>query len=236
MKIKEIAILAEQDRNNTLRLPKPAEKKSKEELLMYEKIMSAMVAGVIENPQADILLKDLSVIESLKQDGIRQLRKIDYAKGVYKINTQYGSTEFYDAHRLFIGGRYPQWLKPGLCYSNCYTYALSSKTNSKVVSGIAFMGDTTFLHSVVVIADKVIDFNYNIVMSFEMYKKMFCFEILAELESKRIKDTNAWFELNYELLNSPDLQTYTLNFAHEDLLNYIKKNGKRPNLNAGTTI
>ena len=73
-------------------------------------------------------------------------------------------------------------------------------------------------------------------MNYEMYKKMFCFEVLAELESKRIKDTHAWFELNYEILSKTDFQSYTLNFAYEEILDYLKKNGKRPNLNAGTTI
>ena len=33
--------------------------------VMYQKIMSAMVAGVIENPQADKLLKQPDVVESL---------------------------------------------------------------------------------------------------------------------------------------------------------------------------
>lgn len=236
MKIKEIEQLVKDEKEGCLRSPKPAKNKSVEELKGYQTIMTAIVKGVIENDQADALLATDAVQQGLKQDGINQIKKIDFQKNIYKINTKFGSTEFHDAHRLFVNGKYPHWIKEGLCYSNCYSFALLLNYNSKVISGIAKMGDDVFLHSVVVVGNKVIDFNYNVVMDYEFYQKMFCFEVLAELESKRIKDTHAWFELNQELLGKTDFQSYTTNFAYEDVLNFIKKKGKRPNMNIGAGV
>ena len=236
MKIKEINQLIKEEAEGKLRLPKFAKNKSDEELKKYQIIMTTIVEGVLKNPKADELINTDEVIEDLKRDGITQLKKINDEKGIYKINSKFGSTEFYDAHKLFVGEKYPSWVQPGLCYSNCYSYVLFARQNSTILSGIAKMGDDTFLHSVVVVGNNVIDFNYNVVMSYAMYQKLFCFEVLAELDSKRIKDTHAWFEVNQDLLSKTSFQSYNINFAYEDLLNYIKKNGKRPNLNIGATI
>ena len=68
MKIKEINQLVRDEKEGKLRLPKLAKNKSEEELKAYQTIMTAIVKGVIENPNADMLLATEKVQQDLKQE------------------------------------------------------------------------------------------------------------------------------------------------------------------------
>ena len=109
----------------------------------------------------------------------------------FHIKTKWGSGCFYDAHEVFKGAKYPNYIEKLYCFSNCYFMAKEiGETNNlscKVLGGIAYIKDYPILHAVVETEDGyIIDFNYDIVMEKELYFSLFAFEPLSELTSQEI--------------------------------------------------
>jgi len=127
--------------------------------------------------------------------------------GGYRIETIYGSGKFSAFSDLFPEGKVPESLKLGLCYSNSIGLAFSLDANNKrhdcsVVTGICKMPSLlgnkeshfSHLHAVTAFTGKksgerlIADFTYNVVMSEELYYKLFNFEILSEVKVSKIKE------------------------------------------------
>lgn len=79
-----------------------------------------------------------------------------------------------------------------------------------------------FLHSVILVENKVIDFNYNIVISKDLYFKLVKFECLAEVDAQKARDTFDFVVSKRDLLNKSKVQTLTMNFAFDDVLDYLQ--------------
>ena len=229
MSIEEINNLIKDENNGNLRKPELLENKTKQEILKAREILSIIVGNIIENPNRDRFLSSLIGRRFMENAGIEQLVDINPSVRMYSVKTKFGDGLFFDAHRLYRDGKYPSYIKSGFCYSNAYAFVLNNNVKSKVVSGIAYL-DKPFLHSVVLTAGgQVIDFNYNLVMNADLYFKLFNFEILAEVESKKIKETYHFLENNLDVYDKYNIQSYTLNFAFDDVLKIVTE-GSNKNL------
>ena len=195
--------------------------------LKKQKIATVVVKEIIESGNNDIVLNfaigarqdlDLAGFKQIDQDGV-----------IYNIETVYGKGKFFDAHRLYKDGKYPNYIKPGLCFSNAYAYALTSNKEVNVVSGICLLGKP-FLHSVVETAGGlVIDFNYSLVMEAELYYELFSFERLAEVKYKQIQKNKNLCLNNNELFSK--YESPIINFAFEELIKEIKTATKETGVN-----
>ena len=103
-----------------------------------------------------------------------------------------------------------------------------TKVDCQILSGIAYMNEP-FLHSVILFKDKVIDFNYNIVMSKELYFAITKFECLAELSASRVRETVDLVMSKRDILTKSNLSCVTINFAFEDVLDYLQNEQRQIN-------
>ena len=221
MTIKEIRSLIRDEDLCRLRNPKTLNGKTAEETKQTQDILAIIVNKVIENPNRKHFLDSMSGKCIMRKCGIKKIKNTDPEYGIHEINSVMGEGMFFDSHRLFPDGKYPNYIQPGFCYSNAYGYVLTHKVNSKIVSGIAHVGKP-FLHSVIVTnSGMVVDFNYNVVMTAELYFQLTNFEILAELDSHDV-----WGIQNL-CLEHGDLfegfQSYEINFAFEEVMANIRK-------------
>ena len=223
MRVEEINKLIEDEDNGMLRKPKQTQNKTEQELLKSREILTILVKNIIENPNRDKFLNSIVGKRFMQIAGIEQLVDINPSVKMYKVKTVLGEGLFFDAHRLYLDGKYPYYIKPGYCYSNAYSYVALNNINSKVVSGIAYL-DKPFLHSVVLTGGgQVVDFNYNIVMNADLYFKLLNFEVLAELDGDKIKETYELLENNADIYEKHNIQSYTLNFAFDEILKILKE-------------
>lgn len=221
MRIEEINKLIEDEDNGTLRKPKTIKNKTEQELLRAREIMSIFVQDIIENPNRDRFLNSIVGKRFMEVAGIKKLTDINPSVRMYKVKTILGDGLFFDAHRLYQDGKYPAYIKSGFCYGNAYAYVAKNNVKAKVVSGIAYL-DKPFLHSVVLTGGgQVIDFNYNLVMSVDLYFKLFNFEVLAEIESKKIKETYNFLENKSDIYEKYNIQSCTLNFAFDEVVKIV---------------
>ena len=235
MNLKDIRTLALDETIGVLRKPKLAERITEQDLLKARKIMTSIVLHIIENPNRDIFLNSIEGKLIMQDAGIKSIKKIDSKVGIYEIETEFGKGQFFDSHRLFQDGKYPKWLVGGYCYSNCDGYVIHSNLNCQVISGIGFL-EKPFLHSVILTkSNQVVDFNYNIVISADLYFKLLNFEILAKLASKRILENKELFLSNYKVFGK-DIQSWELNFAFDDAMKKIHKEIANSNKKIGVTL
>lgn len=232
MKISEINELLKQENENTLRRPKKAESIKEEDLKAAEELLLS-IKWFLDEEKANGLLGCLyRRIVMRGQKGIKSFKGLGTIKHPIKMETNFGFGSFYDARKGFDKNRYPEWIEQNYCYSNCFQFALLTSLDCKILSGIAYM-DKPFLHSVILFKDKVIDFNYNVVMSKHLYVAITKFECLAEVDAQRIRDTWDFVLSRRDVLTKSNLQSSTINFAFEDVLDYLgneERQNKQPNL------
>ena len=227
MTIEEINNLINDEDNGTLRKPKTIKNKTDQELLRAREIMTIFVQDIIENSNRHIFLNSLIGRRFMQVAGIKKFDDVNPSIRIYSVKTRFGDGLFFDAHRLYEDGKYPFYIKPGFCYGNAYAYVAKNNVKAKVVSGIAYLGKP-FLHSVVLTGGgQVIDFNYNLVMNAELYFKLLNFEVLAELEGDKIKETYELLENNADIYEKYNIQSYTLNFAFDDVLKLISEENNK---------
>lgn len=226
VKIEEINKLAEDENKGELREPDILKRLTQYDVLSRQNILSIFVKYIVENPSREKFLNSIFGKRLMSLLGVNFIENIDPSIGMYHVNTVAGEGNFFDAHRLFESGQYPNWVAQNHCFGNAYLYALKNAKQSRVVSGIAYVGKP-FLHSIVLTkSNYVVDFNYNIVMTAGLYFNLINFEPLAEVNSKDIKETYTLFNTNRDLFQKENFQTYAINFAFEDILEHIKKQGK----------
>ena len=221
MNIEEINALAVDEKNGVLRKPMSVEEYSKEELFNQEQILLRIRWFLNEEKQKGFVGCLFRRLVMKKQKGVESFKGLGTIKHPFKIETEFGSGTVYDARKGFEKNTYPQWIRQNYCYSNCLQFVLLTKVKCKLLSGIAYL-EEPFLHSIVLIGDKVIDFNYHIVMSKDLYFKLTKFECLAEIDAQKIRDTNDFILSKEDILTSTCLQTITINFAYDDVLSYLQ--------------
>ena len=226
MTIKEINCLVRNEKDDLLRKPKLAENLNDEELLMGEQIL-LRIKWLLEEEKKDGFVGCLfRRLVMKKQKGVKSFSGIGTIKHPYKIETNFGGGKFYDAHKGFKNKTYPQWIEQNYCYSNCLQFILVTDKECKLLSGIGYM-DKPFLHSVILVKDKIIDFNDHIVMDKDLYVALTKFECLAEVDAKHIRETIDFVFSKRSVLRKSNLQTVTINFAYDDVLDYLKDENRQ---------
>lgn len=228
MTIQEITDLRKLENENELRLPIRAQKLSQDECKHIYKIFYYMSSLTQFNEKnSSLILKSILIrfpeVISIKGVGTRV--------SPFKIQTQYGCGEFFNARLLFEDGKYPINAIHGCCFMNCYNMALKlSKENCSILSGIAFKGKRPFLHSVIKIGDKIIDLNYDMCIDAELYYGLFNFEVLSEVNSIVLVENCSVIEKYQKFLHEKGFSHLYANFALEALINYLEDENRDENI------
>ena len=107
-------------------------------------------------------------------------------------------------------------------HCNSYEFAKRYPQHCEILSGIAFR-EIPFLHTVILIGDYVIDYNYDLAMSRELYLKLFNFEILNRIDGDDIKRNTHLFNKKNSFFKN-NLITYgDIVFCYYEILNYMNK-------------
>lgn len=220
MTIKEINGLVIDEVTGRLRKPKTLVGLTNEEIFNMRQTFLIIVKKIINNPNRDEILNSLIWKANMKSVGIEKIEIANRDIGSYNIKTKYGEGIFFDAHRLFVDGNYPQWITPKYCFSNSFFYVMRTGLDAKVESGIAY-DKQPFLHSVVLIGDYIVDFNYDLVMEKNLYCALTHFEILEELESEKIVGAKRFCLEHKELFSK--VEDCVMNFAFDEVIKNAKK-------------
>ena len=217
MRIEEIEKLANDQHKQCLRVPKSLNGETMEKLMMTHKQFKFIIDKIIRNSNKSFYLSNSMFAKCVrKQNGINCLKEIaqDWFE-CYSLNSELGNGIFFDAHELFLNGEYPKWIKRYHCFTNTHLYILQTKLKATILSGIAFIGKP-FLHSVLLIGDNIIDFNYDLVISKDLYFALTHFEVLSTLNYKSILENEALIR------KMKGVQNYVLNFAFEEVIDQEK--------------
>ena len=188
MTIEEINKLAKQEKVGLLRKPNLAENLNEEKLLDSEQILLRIKWFLEEEKKNGFVGCLFRRLVMKKQKGVKSFKGLGTIKHPFRIETEFGGGTFCDAHIGFKNNKYPEWIEQNYCYSNCLQFVLVTDKDCKLLSGIGYM-DKPFLHSVILIKDKIIDFNYHVVMEKDLYISLTKFECLAEVDAKHIRET-----------------------------------------------
>ena len=217
MTIEEIKKLADDEKNGELRVPKSLHGESYDNLMMAHEQMVFIVDKIIRSGNRDRYLSDsmLSKLE-MRKIGITGLDILNKDFGSYEIYSKLGDGVFFDAHKLFVGKKYPPFIRSHYCYDNTRSTIAIFGKGAKILSGIVFIGKP-FLHSVILFNDTIIDFNYDLVISKDLYFKLTHFEVLAKLNYEQL-------HRNHEIIcNMKGVQSHIFNFAFEEVIEEEKK-------------
>ena len=153
------------------------------EIMKIHQTFKIIIDDIIRNPKRNDYLDSINGKRKMRRCGILKAKLLNKIFESYTIETKFGNGIFFDARKLFIGKEYPKWIKYNFCYANARNYLLTSGLDGKILSGIAFVGKP-YLHSVVLVEDDIIDFNYDLVMSKDLYFALTHFEVLSEIDGK----------------------------------------------------
>lgn len=158
-------------------------------------------------------------------------------KEPYVLNTEFGEGKAFNIKYIFKDKHCP--LEVGNCFGNSFNMAsemikLPNVDVCDCVSGISLTktncNNRSILHSVVELNNWVIDANLNLVISKNLYYKLFMFEELTRLKgeqadiiAKILKE-----DKTKEISKRFNLKTYHMVFASNDLLDFID-NAERQN-------
>ncbi|MBR4999289.1 MAG: hypothetical protein IKY10_05350 [Clostridia bacterium] len=232
MKIDEINELARQEKAGLLRKPKDAENMLEEDLKTTEQLLLNMKWFVEEEKAQGFVGCAYRRLVMKKLKGVKSFKGLGTIKRPYKIETDFGSGSFYDVRKGFNKKMYPDFVEQNFCYSNCLQFALTTKIDCKILSGIGYM-EKPFLHSVILINDRVIDFNYHVVVDKDLYVSLTKFETMVELDAKKVREGFDFVTSKRDVLRKSKLQTITINFAYDDVLDYLNnetRQAEKPNL------
>ena len=134
----------------------------------------------------------------------------------FKIKIDSSIGQFFSAKQLFKQG-YPKFIKPHNCHTNSYKFAKFFNKDCEVLFGICH-ADIAFIHSVLKINDYILDFNYDLVMSENLYNHLFNFKVLNTIKSEDIKKYNSALE-NYVAENHLTITDGEVNACFYELVN-----------------
>ena len=220
MTIEEINELAKNEKAGLLRRPQGAENASQEELNTAEQLLSHIRWFLEEEKEQGFLGCAYRRLVMKKLKCVKSFKGLGSIKHQYKIETDFGSGSFYDVRKGFNKKEYPDFIQQNFCYSNCLQFAIVTRMDCKILSGIGYMGKP-FLHSVILIDDKIVDFNYHVVIDKDLYFNITKFECLAEVDAKKIRDSFDFVCSKRDALRNSKLQTVTINFAYDDVMDYL---------------
>jgi len=154
--------------------------------LAIKRVLTSYLSQMLENEFVNI-----NEYNNLKETLIKNfyLSGKGDANSPFQLNSDIGSGSFYNAKLLFLDNKYPKFVKARNCHTNSYKFAKMYIGECDVLFGICHTG-YSFLHSVVKINDVILDFNYNLVMSEDLYYNLFNFEVLNKVNNADIRTYN----------------------------------------------
>lgn len=230
MTIEKVEELRKQELKDELRFPNLEIEETEIEKMFS---ISWCVYGIINNK---FFLSRLLNKLSLKKMGIAISGK-GTDEEPYLITTQLGQGKFFNVKYIFNKKKCP--FKVGHCFSNAFNMAgeminLQNVNQADCVSGISLTKANgkhrSILHSVVELNNAwIVDVNLGLVMSTDLYKKLFMFEELTRFDGNRVekmleilkKDTSR------EITKQFNLRTYHLAFAMDDLIDFVENEERR---------
>ena len=150
----------------------------------------------------------------------------------YILKSYLGKGKCFNVKYIFKNKRCP--FKVGLCFSNAFNmagemYKLENVDSCDCVSGISLIQGNNkwrkILHSVVELNNKwVVDVNCGMVISKDLYYKLFMFEELARFPGAEAQEMYEILETQKakDVIKRFNLRTYHVVFAMDDLKDFIE--------------
>lgn len=230
MTIEEVTNLRKQEKNKTLRKPNCIKEpvtiveKSllKQQMIIVNQIYQLLnKKGAVQNFLLGSLINRLIIKKSF---AVKTFKGLGTKKRPYEIDSEFCKGKIWNAHEFFKKRKYPQYIKTGYCFSNCFTSAFNlahRKIPAKILSGIVNNLQESCLHSVLEIENKfIVDFNLNLCIEKDIYAKLLPFEVLSVLNANRICEDKDFVKLNADAVNNISIMYF--NFAYDDVIDYIK--------------
>lgn len=140
----------------------------------------------------------------------------------YFINTNFGCGNFLLYSKFLNANEDTSYIKKRYCFQNVYEFSKRCSKKCEIISGLAFR-DYPFLHSVILLDDYVLDFNYNLAMSKDLYFKMFNFEVLTKVDSDYVKENAYLISKDSKFLTSNRIAYGDVAFCFEELVEILKQ-------------
>ena len=230
MTIEEVEELRIQEMNNELRFPKlEIEYREINKVLLIQDFIYHIVNNKFFVSK---LLNKLS----LKKMGF-EISGQGTDKKPYKLKSYFGEGKCFNVKYIFNNKKCP--FKVGACFSNSFNMAgemcnMPDVDHCDCVSGIALTqaenGFRSILHSSVELNDKfVIDVNLGMVVSKDIYYKLFMFEELTRFSGEQAKDMLELLKKDSTrvITKQYNLKTYHMVFALEDMVDFITNVSRR---------
>lgn len=225
----EVRKLREDEETGVLRLPKNqmfTDEIDQRNMYCLNWLIKYLVEKNLDNDYDEV---DADTAENIKQKNpfIKSLVGKGTKKEPYKITTTFGEGEFFDASAIIKKERLAT-IKKFYCFNNSFNFAMALAKNGydcQQLSGIAFISNKPFLHSVINFKmngkNYVLDLNYNLIISYQLYLKLFSFEVLAKNNGKTINED---LDLIFSKVKGIEeaVSDYDLAFAYEETMNEIK--------------
>ena len=225
MTIEEVEELRKQELNDELRFPElQIERRQINQVLLIREFIYRAVNN------------KLFVSRMLNRLRLKKMGFEISGKGTdenpYVLKSYLGEGKFFNVKYLFRSRRCP--FKVGLCFSNAFNiasemYKLENVDNCDCVSGISLVQGNNkwrkILHSVVELNNKwVVDVNCGMVISNDLYYKLFMFEELARVSGE---DASTMYEILEtqklkDVVRKFNLKSYHMVFAKDDLIDFIE--------------
>lgn len=139
----------------------------------------------------------------------------------YHITTQFGSGNFLHSSNFLVGENL-DYIKKRFCFQNVYEFAKRHSKKCEMLAGLAYR-DYPFLHSVILVDDYVLDFNYDLAMSKDLYFKLFNFEVLNRVDSDYVKENMALINPDSKFLKMGRIAYGDVVFCFEELIEILKE-------------
>ena len=143
----------------------------------------------------------------------------------FVIKTRFGSGSFLHFNSIFKKGDVPKYFQKRMCHQNAYLFARDSLEHCEILSGICYR-NFPFLHSVVLSGEYVLDFNYDLAMSKDLYLKLFNFEVLNRVKSEDIKKSGALIRENGKFFVANEITYGDIVFCFYEIMESMKKQEK----------
>lgn len=216
MELKEFRKLVEQQHNKKLREPDVLMFLSNEEI----KSRFSLLSNIIKFIEKQYIYDEQYIVHSIKK-GLQNCYGLKETNNTFSIHSSNYNGKFKDLHFMFKDYEYPDYILNQFCHKNCFEFALHSENNCSILSGISYRKES-FIHSVILLNDYILDFNYDLMMTKELYFKLFNFEVLNVVRSEDLKENIDLIANSNQTLTG---NTYTygdINFCFNEVIENLK--------------
>lgn len=220
MKLEEYQELKQAERNNCLRNPILAEKDS-----VFSKLLKRSIIGNMLNVLRFEGSVDYSEEYVLSRNVLKSTCALQGNGTVdkpYCLHTPFGEGGFVDVLYFMANNQIPKYIENNSCHRNCYRFASRQVDNCEAITGIYKLGENAQLHSVIGVNGVILDFNYKIAMTEDLYCALFNFEIINRVDNQKIKQNADFIYKNIKCLGTEITYAEVL-ACYDEVLDLLKK-------------